>query len=387
MTTTQSSSSKADAFLQPLYHVRYLLARPLQLRLLPSVIPVIPLPYLKSLPYVTVGQVLMMVPWLLLFVAGYDKTFHNADLGGGGKIASYAMICAFLTANKANSVFQFFFGLSFERMVPIHNLYACLSLILSVFHGYVAYKYGDARRRLGGSEESTMMDHEERRLGHDSEYGLYGDDTNLWKFLWDGGTNLTGSLCTACLVGLVLFSFFRVIRQYLFEVWLFSHIIFSVGVVVFGVMHSVPILLVPFAWWMVDVALRYGLQAFGRFPTSAKLTKLGDDLVEVRFQRSFHFQPGQFVQISIPAVGLMQFHPVTISSAPYEKDATLHIRALGGWTKALVELAGRTQETNILVEGPYGNLSFGIADETTYPVVLCIAGGIGVTVSSCWGLG
>jgi len=245
MTTTQSSSSKADAFLQPLYHVRYLLARPLQLRLLPSVIPVIPLPYLKSLPYVTVGQVLMMVPWLLLFVAGYDKTFHNADLGGGGKIASYAMICAFLTANKANSVFQFFFGLSFERMVPIHNLYACLSLILSVFHGYVAYKYGDARRRLGGSEESTMMDHEERRLGHDSEYGLYGDDTNLWKFLWDGGTNLTGSLCTACLVGLVLFSFFRVIRQYLFEVWLFSHIIFSVGVVVFGVMHSVPILLYP----------------------------------------------------------------------------------------------------------------------------------------------
>jgi len=81
-------------------------------------------------------------------------------------------------------------------------------------------------------------------------------------------------------------------------------------------------------------------------------------------------------------VGVLQFHPVTISSAPYEKYATLHIRALGGWSTALVELAGHTQETSILVEGPYGNLSFGVADDRTYPVVLCISGGIGVTVRS-----
>jgi len=382
-TTTKRSASLHPAILQPLYHIRYILARPLQLRLVPSIIPVIPLPYLKSIPYITVGQVLLMIPWLLLFVTGYDKTFHTPDLGGSGEITSYAIIVAFLTANKANSVFAFFFGISFERMVPIHNLYACLCAILAVFHGYVAYKYGDARRRLT-SDNSAFMESEGsdsgRRLdSEDSEYGLNGNDPDLWKFMWDGGNNFSGTMCTICLVGLVVFSFFRTIRQYLFEVWLYSHIIFAIGVIVFGVMHSVPILLVPLVWWVLDATLRYGLEAFGRFPTSATLTRLGDDLVEVRFLRSFAFQPGQFVQISIPAVGVLQFHPVTISSAPYEKYATLHIRALGGWSTALVELAGHTQETSILVEGPYGNLSFGVADDRTYPVVLCISGGIGVT--------
>jgi NAD(P)H-flavin reductase len=130
--------------------------------------------------------------------------------------------------------------------------------------------------------------------------------------------------------------------------------------------------------------LRYGLHSFRRFPTNATLTKLSDDLVEVRFHRTFEFEAGQFVQINIPAVGIAQFHPVTLSSAPFQKEAVLHIRALGGWSKALVKLAENTSEVNMLVEGPYGNLSVNVKDDLLYPVVLCISGGIGVTVSdSC----
>lgn len=133
--TTTHPQDKVAQLLRPLYHIRYVLARPLQVRLLPSVVPVVRLPYLKDIPYITVGQVLLILPWLILFFAGYHKTFNSPELGGSGEIASYAIIVAFLTANKANSVIAFFFGLSFERIVPIHNLYACLSVILSVFHG------------------------------------------------------------------------------------------------------------------------------------------------------------------------------------------------------------------------------------------------------------
>ena len=291
-------------------------------------------------------------------------------------MASYAIIAAFLTASKSNSVFSLVLGISFERMVPIHNLYACLSVILSIFHLYVAYVYGGGSSGDGGSGDSG-----DRRLSADeSEFALYGSNTNLWNFLWDGNTNFTGSMCTACLVGLVLLSFFRTIRKYLFEPWLFSHIIFSVGVIAFGVMHEVTVLLIPLCWWILDLVLRYCFQSCYRFPTSATLTKLSEDLVEIRFQRTFSFQPGQFVQVCVPAVAPLQFHPITISSAPFEKEVTLHIRGKSGWTKALVDLSDNAKDISILLEGTYGNLSMDIADDKAYPVVLCIAGGIGVTV-------
>ena len=141
MTDTTRSQETMTQMLQPFYHLRYVLARPLQLRLLPSFVPVVPLPYIKNVPYITVGHILLMMPWMILFIVGYHKSFNNAELGGSGNIASYAILAAFFTANKANSVFAFFFGLSFERMVPLHNLYACLAVILSVFHGVSSNDY------------------------------------------------------------------------------------------------------------------------------------------------------------------------------------------------------------------------------------------------------
>lgn len=36
-------------------------------------------------------------------------------------------------------------------------------------------------------------------------------------------------------------------------------------------------------------------------------------------------------------VSLQEYHPFTLSSAPHEKNLTLHIRAVGPWTKKLVD--------------------------------------------------
>lgn len=361
-----------------LYQIRYVLARPLRFQVLPSCIPSVSLPYLKHVPFITVGDILLILPWIIIFMIAYDKTFQVPSLEGGGHVASYAIIAAFITANKANSVFHFFFGMSFERMVPLHNLYACLALITSVFHLYVAYVYGDepgsgsndgpggdsSDRRLSEAENTNIavdthyaikdrsgdssnilpaVDLQElRRLsGDESIYGYYGLQPNFWLFLWDGNVNLTGSICTACLVGLVLTSFFRIIRKYLYEPWLISHILCCIGTIAFGIMHSVPLLIFPLVWWMVDLALRYLLQSQCRFPTTATLQRCADDLVEVTFPRTFHFQAGQFVRISIPSVGLFQFHPITIASAPHENDVKLYIKARtykkAGWLLFLLK--------------------------------------------------
>jgi predicted ferric reductase len=324
----------------------------------------IPLPYFKHLPYITVGQVMLTRPLVALFLAGYKWTFVDPDLTQGGYIATYAIIATFLTANKANSIFNFLFGLSFERMVPIHNLASLLAVALSLFHGYVAYVFG------GGSGDSDGGDgnSRDRRLSSDgeSQFALYGSSPQLWKFAWDGGVNKSGSLILLCLVGLVALSFFCVFRKYCFELWLYSHIILALLVVIFGFMHSVGILVVPLAWWGLDLILRYAVMTYCRSPsTAATLTKLTEDLVEIRFRKpeGFSYHAGQFVQLSVPAIGPLQFHPITISSAPYEEDVTFHVRALGNWSRRLLELAGRKNEARVLLEGPYGSLSIDLADD------------------------
>jgi hypothetical protein len=80
-------------------------------------------------------------------------------------MATCAIIATFLTANKANSIFNFLFGISFERMVPIHNLASLVAVALSLFHGYAAYDYGggDSGDASGGGNSR------DRRLSSASE--------------------------------------------------------------------------------------------------------------------------------------------------------------------------------------------------------------------------
>ncbi|KAL3904528.1 MAG: hypothetical protein SGILL_010030, partial [Bacillariaceae sp.] len=93
----------------------------------------------------------------------------------------------------------------------------------------------------------------------------------------------------------------------------------------------------------------------------------------------FEYNAGQFVRLAVPAISAVEFHPISISSAPNEKYITLHVRRLGDWTDKLVKLAETTDYTDVLLEGPYGALSVDLEDDEKYKLVLCVSGGIGVT--------
>jgi predicted ferric reductase len=83
--------------------------------------------------------------------------------------------------------------------------------------------------------------------------------------------------------------------------------------------------------------------------------------------------------IAIPKLGFSQFHPFSISSSPNQEIVTMHTKAIGGWTRKLMELAKKEPKVNILIEGPYGKLAVDINDTNRYKTVVLIAGGIGVT--------
>ncbi|KAF7239581.1 NADPH oxidase 5 [Varanus komodoensis] len=53
---------------------------------------------------------------------------------------------------------------------------------------------------------------------------------------------------------------------------------------------------------------------------------------------SFHYRPGDYVYLNIPAIAKYEWHPFTISSAPEQSGTIwLHIRSLGQWTSRLYE--------------------------------------------------
>uniref|UniRef100_A0A452H0Z3 Uncharacterized protein n=1 Tax=Gopherus agassizii TaxID=38772 RepID=A0A452H0Z3_9SAUR len=52
----------------------------------------------------------------------------------------------------------------------------------------------------------------------------------------------------------------------------------------------------------------------------------------------FHYKPGDYVYLNIPAIAKYEWHPFTISSAPEQQDTIwLHIRSRGQWTNRLYE--------------------------------------------------
>jgi len=360
------------------FHLRWKMSQPCVVRVLPKCLPVLPGP-LKALAYMTNGELILAVPLALLVIAGYNQSFINPDVDWSGHISAIAIIFAFLTAGKSNSPFAFFLGIPFERLIPYHNLSSLVAIVTGAFHTYVSFVYRKEEDEEGGSADGR------RRLSaDDSIYASFGTHPDLIKFLFDGWVNLSGTIILLCMIGLVSTSFFSIIRRWFFEYWLFTHILCTVGVIAFSAVHGAITVLFAAGWWGVDLVFRYVIMAMYIYPKKATVKLVLPDVVEVRFPKpeGFRYNAGQFVQVNFPGLAALQFHPITISSAPHESEVTLHIRALGHWSRKLVELASKSTkgvETDILVEGPYGSLSIELENDDKYQMVLMVSGGIGVT--------
>jgi predicted ferric reductase len=349
--------------------IRWQLSRPLTTRLLPRWFPV---GIFFDVSFLTYGQVLLALPLLGFFLAGYYQTFVSPDVDGSGKIAGLALVMVFLTANKSNSIFSFFLGISFERLIIYHNLSSLVAVTLSLFHGYVPYAFGNA---------DDSGDEDRRRLDGDSQFELNGADPNVLKFMFDGTANISGSLLLLSMIVLVLSSFFPIFRRKFFDLWFWIHILSAISVVIFAIMHGIGTSVIFISWWVLDAMMRYMIMASCRYPKMAQLDLVTSDVVKISFIKpsNFSYNAGQFVQVAFPDLSLYAFHPISISSTSHEKVVTLYVRGLGNWSKKLVALAETKDSARILIEGPYGCVSLDIDDHERYQMALCVGGGIGVT--------
>lgn len=417
-----------------------------------SVATIVAMSPLHALAYVTFGQVLVLLPLLALAGLGIRYSLIEPSPARSGHAAWYALVATVLLANKSSSALSILLGQSWERLVPYHHLAAYIAVLNSVLHGYAAYthdgvvsddaaaapfladsnyssnnsNYTSSSSIFSSSNILDIIDHvsnssttptaspsvqtysgeEGANVRLDdyedvlSPYSLHGDEPDLLAYLLDGAVNVSGTLMTVFMLLLVGSSTFRPAwRGRWFDLWLLFHVCCALDLAATSFVHALSEAKLIFSWWFIDVAIRHLLQPSRCCsPDAATLTLLLPDLVEIRFCNNtfFRFRSGQFLRIAVREVGMYEFHPATISSAPHENDVTVHFRVRGGWTERLALRAAATQtqpeqqqsdtmmstpvQVRVAIQGPFGNLSMNVLDDAQrYPHVLLIGGGIGVT--------
>ncbi|NWS20725.1 NOX5 oxidase, partial [Pachyramphus minor] len=74
---------------------------------------------------------------------------------------------------------------------------------------------------------------------------------------------------------------------------------------------------------------------------------------------SFHFKPGDYVYLNVPAIASYEWHPFSISSAPEQPETLwLHIRSLGQWTTRLYEYFQQLESPSAEPKPPGGSWSW-----------------------------
>lgn len=267
-----------------------------------------------------------------------------------GELSAYIIFITVIISLR-NNILQYTLGISWERALLFHKMFGLLSFATAAIHGIPLLGEGNDegegdRRRLEDDEEKTS-------------------------------SGLPLLILIACQPILYV-----LIKPYFFELFYYLHMLIYLAMAYFAIEHGADIVAIGIAFWALDLLIRYLLTPL--YVTVTAQCQPGD-VVSLTFDKKKSYRAGQYVFLMIPSLGVMEWHPFTISSAPHELCVTLHVSKVGsGWTSKLADLvkqkagADGTLQLTAFVEGPYGLPAVNLEDDT-YQVVLLISGGIGVT--------
>jgi ferric-chelate reductase len=263
-------------------------------------------------------------------------------------MSRYAIILALVFAQR-NSYLTLVLGMAVDRGLEFHKISGYVAFLTGLFHTY-----------------SYCVD----------------DHHQLGPF--EGSINLSGTGILV-LMNIMVISASPFIRRKLFELFYYVHIACLIGIGGCTLYHSgilVPIIISSI--WGFDILIRSIIMARCLNPRKATIRTISDSVTELSFPktRSFCYNPGQYVYIAVPGLSYLQWHPFSIATSPsVDGDVKYYIRKTGTWTSALFDLAQKQTQVDILVEGPYGNLSVDLLKDRKYKNVMLISGGIGGKLS------
>ncbi|KAE9331654.1 hypothetical protein PR003_g14905 [Phytophthora rubi] len=366
-------SSPFDCLKRAWFSVRWKLSRCIFSR---------PVPFLTAKLDLKLGDVLITLPVSAVVLAINANLCAREQVKESGSLPMIAMIVVFALTVRNNSILLTLTGLPFERALLYHKFAGVVAILLSGLHG-LAYLLEDAgiaavQRRLGGG---------------------VGAGTPLIE------RQTSGAILFYLLAALWVFSLSPIRRRF-YEAFLRLHWVLFIAIVVFSIIHGAGGVVIGLIPWALDLVFRHGYLVQKNFrgglskpgvisQQQVSMSHLPGDILRIQFPRvradtgsSFKYEAGQYVFICVPKLSLLEWHPFTISSSPHEVLVTIHIKALGDWTKKLLAAVPLTSDGAhqvvaapfpILVDGPYGSVSVDIENPTTYSHVALFSGGIGIT--------
>jgi predicted ferric reductase len=353
----------------------------------------VPIPLFTAEFNVKAGDLVITLPVVLALLVLTALQASTRDVKGSGLPPSIALALVFAFAVRNNSLLVLLTGISFERALFYHKLFAFVLILLTGLHGlaYVLVK----------NEAEGDMEHNPKAV--------------------------TGMVAFIAMIVLYLFSL-GCIRRRFHELFVKTHWVLFVVVLVAAVLHGGVIALVGVLPWEVDMVFRlvYRPRTYshgklcGSRPRSSsedvyiaesvrasrkintqrlgvaasdqlEVFQLPDDITCIRFPRrrqdtgeEFTYKAGQYAFLCVPILSSLEWHPFSISSSPHEELVTFHVKAVGDWTMKLLHAAPEEpNEANapfeVLIDGPYGHLSIDMEDPTVYSHIMVFADGIGVT--------
>ncbi|KAE9331657.1 hypothetical protein PR003_g14902 [Phytophthora rubi] len=317
----------------------------------------VPLPVLTSMLDIKLGDLFVTLPICVAFIVSTAmQAINDREVEGSDGPPTFGLLVVFILTVRNNSVLLALTGISYERVLFYHKVAALVTIVLSGLHG-LAYVLAYNKGEISG--EGSMV--------------------------------FTGTVAFAAMVLMFVLSLGFVRRKF-FELFLRTHWVLFVVVLVFAVMHGASTALIAVIPWGIDMAFRHAYRprvyargsVLGGNKTDSvdnvvsdkrmgviardqvTVTSLPGNILQLQFPRvrkdtgeSFNYAAGQYVFLCVPSISSLQWHPFTISSSPHEPMVTFHIKALGDWT--------------------YKFLSIDIEDPNTYSHVVLFSGGIGMT--------
>ncbi|XP_065544496.1 NADPH oxidase 5 isoform X2 [Lathamus discolor] len=156
--------------------------------------------------------------------------------------------------------------------------------------------------------------------------------------LW-GTASQTGLALQVLLLAMAAFSSPCVRRSGHFEVFYWTHLSY-ISVWILLILHGPHFwkwFVVPGCLFVLEKVLGLAWRRAGGLRI-VEVNLLPSKVTHLVIERPqfFHYKPGDYIYLNIPAIASYEWHPFTISSAPEQQDTLwLHIRSLGQWTTKL----------------------------------------------------
>jgi predicted ferric reductase len=253
----------------------------------------------RALGSYTFGELFLASLFVAYFVV-ISYYFHGQPdyVVVSGEITSVTFAMTFALAAR-NSIFSVLFGLPFERAILWHQLFAVISFGLAVWHGV-----------LNGYDPSDPL--------------------------------TVSGLTATCAAGTLMLALLWPIRRKAFELFYRFHWAGFLLLLAAALAHGAYYIVAGAGLWFLDVLfryfscrnslkernnvvllpfrLRYGYQASCKHSRKATIEVLPADVVRVTIPTlgNFTYRPGQYIFLCVPEIGLFEWHPFSISSAPCE---------------------------------------------------------------------